>query len=147
MRVRPRRYHSETEIPSATREAGRAQKKPAPPGRSTLCLVEPPPATDRIGVGSSSYAVGPSLPTGLFKCPPPRIGVKKAGGKAADPWYEIRKPRSLPPKSGGFSQRRARPMLNANRISETPSPEAGVSRDLGAIVAWLRGLSRAEIGD
>ncbi|HZP93879.1 MAG TPA: hypothetical protein VFB20_13485 [Burkholderiales bacterium] len=38
-------------------------------------------------------------------------------------------------------------MLNANRISETPSPEAGVSRDLGAIVAWLRGLSRAEIGD
>ena len=38
-------------------------------------------------------------------------------------------------------------MLNANRKSETPSPDTGAVRDLGAIVAWLRGLSRAEIAD
>ena len=38
-------------------------------------------------------------------------------------------------------------MLNANRKSETPSPDTGAGRDLGAIVTWLRGLSRAEIAD
>ena len=35
-------------------------------------------------------------------------------------------------------------MLDPNRQSETSSPAASSSPDLGALVKWLRGLSAAE---